>query len=241
MELFYLPVSLMQKQLQKERSEITGEEKEERGRWGNAVFETEPTAICSIKQLLQISSLIWLFSTPSTCHKHFPCRIKPRNLILNKYHKKLYSPVWGFWKQIMNNITRNISYRNADVTKVNVVWSNLSSVIAWLFPVQCKAHRRWELTGIHVLILQHKEGRDCIRYRCRDPAGYQFTVGSSSCLVNSLCGTMTLYRINVLFHTPIKFLNHKLCSLEQLHRFLTEDASLAHSPKDDSYHLPGLG
>lgn len=160
------------------------------------------TTIHSINELLQISRLtsfvsfiylFYFFLTPSTCHKHLSCKI---NYVLSSWmlctiSKRLYSPVWGFWEQIMNNVTCNISYGNVDVTKVDVVRSNLSSIIAWFFPVQYKAHRGWKLIGIHVLILQHGEDGDCIGYRRRDSAGHQITVGPSSCLVNSLCDKIT--------------------------------------------------
>lgn len=96
--------------------------------------------------------------------------------------------------------------------------------------------------GIHVLILQHREGRDCIRHRRGDSAGYQVTVRSSSCLVNSLCvekKKKNLQHQCCLSHV-YQVDKNELCSLEELHAFFKEDAPLAYSLKHDSYPLPIL-
>lgn len=80
-----------------------------------------------------------------------------------------------------------------------------------------------------MLILQHGEGTDGVGHRRGDPAGHQLAVGSSSCLVNSLCIkkkiNKRIYRINVLSR-DYRDHNNELCSLEESHGFFREYAPL---------------
>lgn len=98
----------------------------------------------------------------------------------------LHLPVGGFWKEIFQNVGGGIAHGDASVSKINIVSKDFRSIIARLFPVQYKAHRRWIRVGIEGLLLQDTESRDRVRGRCWCLAKDKLTVRSCSSLIDGL-------------------------------------------------------
>ena len=98
----------------------------------------------------------------------------------------LHSPVGGFWKEVFHNVGGGIAHGDASVSKINVVSKDFRSIIARLFPVQYKAHRRRIGIGVEGLLLQDTHSRDRVRGRCWCLAKDELTVRSCSSLINSL-------------------------------------------------------
>lgn len=98
----------------------------------------------------------------------------------------LHSPVRCFWKKIFQNVGGGIAHGDASVSQINVVSKDFRSIIARLFPVQYKAHRRWIGVGIGGLLLQDTESGDRVRGRCWCLAKDKLAVRPCSSLIDGL-------------------------------------------------------
>lgn len=98
----------------------------------------------------------------------------------------LHSPVGGFWKEVFYNVGGGIGHGDTSVSKVNIVSKDFRSIIARLFPVQYKAHKRWIRVGIEGLLFQDTESGDRVRGRRWCLAEDKLTIWSCSSLIDSL-------------------------------------------------------
>lgn len=79
-----------------------------------------------------------------------------------------------------------IAHGDASVSQINIVSEDFRPIIARLFPVQYKAHRRWVGVGIGGLFLQDTESGDRVRGRCWCLAKDKLTVRPCSSLIDGL-------------------------------------------------------